>query len=174
MKIVTIEGAWLLHCCTKFQLDISSRLWIIVVWKLKSQAHTHTRTRTHTHTSGCQLKIIFLDVLDYSEYSHTNTAMFLFSRKHSFFSKEARKFEISVSVYSEWSKTFRSIIFNWRLDVCVCVCVCVCVRARARARLSNFQTTVIHKRLEISSWNLVEQWSSRTATIVTLFMQIDA
>ena len=31
----------------------------------KSSTYTHT----HTHTSGCQLKIIFLDVLDHSEYS---------------------------------------------------------------------------------------------------------
>ena len=34
----------------------------------KSDTHAHT----HTHTSGRQLKIIFLDVLDYSEYSDTN------------------------------------------------------------------------------------------------------
>ena len=64
IKIVTIKGAWLLHCCIKFQYDISSRLWVIVVWKLGSRAYTHT----HTHTSGCQLKIIFPDVLDHSEY----------------------------------------------------------------------------------------------------------
>ena len=30
MKIVTIEGAWLLHCCTKFQLDIWKFLDILV------------------------------------------------------------------------------------------------------------------------------------------------
>ena len=40
----------------------------------KSSAQTHTHT--HTHTSGRQLKIIFLDVLDYSEYSDTNISIF--------------------------------------------------------------------------------------------------
>ena len=30
----------------------------------------------HTHTSGRQLKIIFLDVLDHSEYSDTNISIF--------------------------------------------------------------------------------------------------
>ena len=57
-----------------------------------------------------------------------------------------------MSEYSEWSKTSRNMIFSWRPDVCVCVCVC--------ARLYNFQTTIIHKRREISSWNLAQQWSS--------------
>ena len=38
---------------------------------------THTHTHTHTHTSGDQLKIIFLDVLD---YSGTNIVIF-FSQK---------------------------------------------------------------------------------------------
>ena len=46
--------------------------------------------------------------------------------------------------------------------MCVRVCMCVCVCAR----LSNFQTTIIHKRLEISSWNLVQQWSSHARSIV--------
>ena len=69
MKIARVEGAWLLHYCTKFQLDILSRSWIIVVWKLESRAHT--QTHLHTHKSGRQLKIIFCDVLDHSEYSYS-------------------------------------------------------------------------------------------------------
>ena len=56
-----------------------------------------------------------------------------------------KKFEILLSEYSEWPKTLRNVIFSWRRDVCVCVCVCV------RARLLYFQTTIIHKQLEISS-----------------------
>ena len=51
------------------------------------------------------------------------------------------KIGILVSEYSEWSKASINMIFSWRPDVCVCVC----------AGLSNFQTTIIHKRLEISS-----------------------
>ena len=39
---------------------------------LKSDTYTHAHTRTHT--SGHQLKITFLNVLDYSEYSDTNIA----------------------------------------------------------------------------------------------------
>ena len=64
MKIVTIKELWLLHWCTKFHIDISSRLWVIGVWNIEN--------RTHTHTSGRQLKMTFLDVCDYSECSETN------------------------------------------------------------------------------------------------------
>ena len=79
--------------------------------------------------------------------------------------REKKKFEILVSEYSEWSQTSRNIIFSWHPDVCVYMCVC--------ARLSNFQTTMIHKWLDILSWNLVQQWS-HSPSIVTIFMQIDA
>ena len=72
MKIVTIEGLWLLHWFTKFQIDISSRLWVIGVWNVEN--------RTHTRTSGRQLKIKFLDVLDYPEYSDTNISNFFFTK----------------------------------------------------------------------------------------------
>ena len=40
----------------------------------------HWKSNTHTHTFGRELKITFLDVLDYSEYSDTNISNF-FSRK---------------------------------------------------------------------------------------------
>ena len=44
---------------------------------LKSyKSDTHAHTHTHTHTSGRQLKIIFLDVLDDSEYCDTNISNF--------------------------------------------------------------------------------------------------
>ena len=52
--------------------------------------------------------------------------------------------------------------------VCVCVCVCVCVRC------STFETPITHKRLEISIWNLIRQWSNHNPSIVTIFMTIDA
>ena len=41
-----------------------------------------------------------------------------------------------------------------RMYVYVCVCACVCVR------FSTFETPITHKRLEISIWNLVRQWSN--------------
>ena len=63
MKIVTIKGLWLLHWYTKIHVDISSRLWVIGVWNVENRTHTHTR-RTLTYK--------FLDVLEYSEYSHTS------------------------------------------------------------------------------------------------------
>ena len=93
MKIVTIKGVWLLHWRTNFYIDISSRLWVIGVSNVENRTHTHTRTHahTHTHTSERQLKITFLDVLDYSEYSDTNISKKKISRKHSFLSEEAKK-----------------------------------------------------------------------------------
>ena len=46
--------------------------------------------------------------------------------------------------------------------------VCVFVR------FSMFETPITHKRLEISIWNLVRQWSNHNPLIVTIFMTIDA
>ena len=51
-------------------------------WKSDSHAHTHP--------SGRQLKITFLEVLDYSEYSDTNISKKKNSRKHGFRSEEAK------------------------------------------------------------------------------------
>ena len=51
----------------------------------KSDAHAHT----HTHTSGRQLKIMFLDVVDYSEYYDTNISNFVFY-ENNFLSEEAK------------------------------------------------------------------------------------
>ena len=72
MKIVTIKGLGLLHWCTEFHIDFLSRLWVIEVWNVEN------RTLTHTHTSGRQLKIKFLDVLDYFEHFDTNISKFFF------------------------------------------------------------------------------------------------
>ena len=68
MKIVTMKGLWLFHWRTKFHINILSRLWVIELWNVENRTHTHT----HTHTSERQLKIIFLEVLDYSECFDTN------------------------------------------------------------------------------------------------------
>ena len=76
MKIVTIKGFWLLHWRTKFHIDISS-LYELSGFQTLKIGHT----RTHTHTSGRQLKITFLDVLDYSEYSDTNISKIFFFTK---------------------------------------------------------------------------------------------
>ena len=43
-------------------------------------------TRTHTHTSGRQLKIPFLGVLDYFEYSDTNISKNFFFHENIAFS----------------------------------------------------------------------------------------
>ena len=117
MKIVvTIKGLWLLRWCTKFHIDTSSRLWVIGVWNVENRTythkrtpahtHTHTNTHTHTHTSGRQLKIKFLDVLDYSEYSDTNVLKNFFSRKQQWGSKIMRYATVLmiIFVYSScWS-----------------------------------------------------------------------
>ena len=49
----------------------------------------HARTHTYS-TSGRQLKITFLDFLDYAEDSDTNISKKKFSRKRSFLSEEAK------------------------------------------------------------------------------------
>ena len=67
----------------------------------KSDTHAHTHTRAHTHTSGRQLKIIFLDVLDYSEYSDTDISNFFFFHVNIASSVKKQNFEILVSEYSE-------------------------------------------------------------------------
>ena len=54
-----------------------------------------------------------------------------------------------------------------RMCVFVCVCVCVCVF------LLTFQTTVTHKRSQISSWNSAHQWTSHVLLFVMIFMKID-
>ena len=69
---------------------------------------------------------------------------------------------------STQSETSRNVIFSWLPNVCVCACVCVCVR------FSTFETPITHKRLEISIWNLLRQWSNQNPLIVTIFMTIDA
>ena len=89
MKIVTIKGLWLLNWCTKFHMFMSYQdlkswkldtgaqtRWIMRIWKVENRTQTHKRARAHT--SGQQLKITFLDVLDYSEYFDTNVSKFFF------------------------------------------------------------------------------------------------
>ena len=56
MKMSTIKGLWLLHWCSKFHIDISSRLWVnsyitdnyrvLKRWKSGTHARTHTYIRT--------------------------------------------------------------------------------------------------------------------------------
>ena len=70
-------------------------------------------------------------------------------------------FEILVWEYSEYSKTSRNLYVSVR-RVCVCV------------RFSTFQTPITHKRIEISTWILVYQWSNHNPLIVTIFMTINA
>ena len=48
----------------------------------------------------------------------------------------------------------------------------VCVRVRVCVRFSTFQTSITHKRLEISIRNFVHQWSNHNPLIVTIFMII--
>ena len=121
MKIVTIQGWLLLHWCTKFHIDISSRLWIIEVWNVENR----TRTRTHTHTSGRQLKIIFFEVLDYSEFSDTNISNFFFHEKIASWVRKQNGTSINFRHFSlfhftfEWSLYFPfpcSSIFYWAIQ----------------------------------------------------------
>ena len=54
------------------------------------------------------------------------------------------------------------------------MCVCECVRVWMCVRFSTFQSPITDKRLEISIWNLVHQWSNHNPKIMTIFMTIDA
>ena len=72
-----------------------------------------TRTRTRTHASGRQVKITFLDVLDYSEYSDTNISKKKKFHENSFLSKEAKyeKFENRNLAFAEF-KAHKIRYFN--------------------------------------------------------------
>ena len=48
MKIVTIEGVWLLHSYTELEIDISSRLLVTGLWNVETRKHT----RTHIHADA--------------------------------------------------------------------------------------------------------------------------
>ena len=39
MKIVKNKEMWLFHWCNKFQLDISSRVWVKVIRKVENRTH---------------------------------------------------------------------------------------------------------------------------------------
>ena len=87
---------WLLHWCTKFHIDISSRLWVIEVSNVENRTHTHT----HTHTSGRQLKITFLVVLDYSEYSDTLSRFFFLNLDFFFLRKQLPQWGSKIKKWS--------------------------------------------------------------------------
>ena len=78
MKIVMIACC---DCFTSLPKSISQAVYELSGFQALKIGHIHTRTRTHTHTSGRQLKITFLDVLDYSEYSDTNISKKFFFTK---------------------------------------------------------------------------------------------
>ena len=59
-----------------------------------------------------------------------------------------------------------------RMYVCVRACMCACMYVCVR--FPTFETPINHKRLEISIWNFVRQWSNHKPLIVTIFMTIDA
>ena len=99
MKIVTIKGLWLLYGCTKFYIDISNRLWVIGVWNVENH--------THTHISGRQLKITFLDILHYSEYSDTNISIFFFSRK------QLPQWGSKIDIFLQYMKNLRKFVCRY-------------------------------------------------------------
>ena len=52
------------------------------------------------------------------------------------------------------------------------MCVSACLRVCVCVRFSTFETPITHKRLEISIWNLVHQWSNHNPLIVTILWQL--
>ena len=63
------------------------------------------KSRTYTHTPGRQLKIIFLDVLDHSEYSNTNISIFLYIKIASLVKKQKGRY------FDSAQKSSPSLIF---------------------------------------------------------------
>ena len=61
-------------------------------------------TRAHTHTSGRQLKIKFLDVLDYSESSDTNISNFFFTKTAASVRKQKWKIHKKIKCIDKNSK----------------------------------------------------------------------
>ena len=88
MKIVTIKACDYVTGVPNFIL-ISQAVYELSGFQTFKIGHI--QTYAHTHTSGRQLKITFLDVLDYSEYSDTNISKKKFSRKRNFLSEEAKE-----------------------------------------------------------------------------------
>ena len=90
MKIVTIKQGC--DCFTGVPNFISIFQAVYEFSGFETLKIGHTRTHAQTRTTGRQLNITFLDVLVYSEYSHTNISKLIFSMKtfFSFLNKEAK------------------------------------------------------------------------------------
>ena len=94
---------------------ISQAIYELLRFETLKIGHTRAHTHTHTHTSGRQLKIKFLDVLDYSEYSDTNISIF-FSQKHSFLSEEAKNHMFSDKLTNKFRlKKLTLQVFLWNI-----------------------------------------------------------
>ena len=78
-------------------------------WGLK-RWNTRTHAHTHAHASRRQLKIKFLDVLDYSEYSDTNISKFFF---HKSIASSVKKQKACESRFSYCSLTDFTKFFLW-------------------------------------------------------------
>ena len=83
MKIVTIKGYDCFTSVPNF-ISISQAIYELSGFETLKIGHT----RAHTYTFRRQLKITFLDILDYFEY--LNDLEFFFSWKPSFLSEEAK------------------------------------------------------------------------------------
>ena len=110
MKIITMKGC---DCFTRVPnfISISEAFYELSGFETLKIRYT----RTPTHTSGRQIKIKFLDVLDYSEYSDTNIRKKKkISRNHSFCSEEAKTWKNCMYRYS--SMTVRWLKIYWICD----------------------------------------------------------
>ena len=123
MKIVPIKGCdW--FSGVRNVISISPAVYELSGFETLTIGHTST----HTHTSGRQLKITFLDVLDYSEYSDTNISKYLTlisrgSKKWKMYSKSIIKPNATVlglRIIYEGRETRRGIIRGWPMTVSKC------------------------------------------------------
>ena len=85
MKIVAIKGLWLLHWCTKFYINISSRLWVNGVSNVENRTHTRTHTYIRTPAKNHISRRFRLFWVLWNLY-----LKIFFSREHSFLGEEAK------------------------------------------------------------------------------------
>ena len=75
-----------------------------------------------------------------------------------------KKYVLVIKNIEKLCQSTQNSLKHWEMwffaDVLVCVCGCVL--------FSTFQTSITHKRLEISIWNSVHHWNSYNPSIVTI------
>ena len=134
-------------------------IWMYSLWIFVWRKVERARTNSGRNTGHLMIK-----------YDQCWTIVPIFKSKIGMVPGRAEKISILLPHGESYVFVGRNSRYYWQNtqnslnNLCVCMCV----------RFTTFQTPIIHKTLEISIWNLVDQWSSYNPLIVTAFMTIDA